>query len=126
MCRSFVRRLGCVLLLAVSFVPLYAAEDEVKPIPGIGPTGKISKLHTGFKFTEGPASWRAQPWHSLAKHFFGFGTGQRRRLHADLEDRRGDGLAVPAIALRTVHKVRMTESPTPVPGKDANTNVSLV
>src|SRR5205809_7083005 len=56
MCRSSIRRLGCVLLLAVSFVPLHAADDAVKPIPGSGPTGKISKLHTGFKFTEGPAA----------------------------------------------------------------------
>src|SRR5262249_16540114 len=29
--------------------------DAHKPIPGIGPAGKIVKLHTGFKFTEGPA-----------------------------------------------------------------------
>jgi gluconolactonase len=29
--------------------------DEQKPIPGIGPIGKMIKLHTGFDFTEGPA-----------------------------------------------------------------------
>jgi len=29
-----------------------------EPIPGIGPDGKIVKLHTGFKFTEGPAADR--------------------------------------------------------------------
>src|SRR6516165_10272015 len=33
--------------------------DGPKPIPGIGPAGKIVKLHTGFKFTEGPAADRA-------------------------------------------------------------------
>ena len=31
------------------------AGDE-KGIPGLGPVGKIVKLHTGFKFTEGPAT----------------------------------------------------------------------
>jgi gluconolactonase len=36
--------------------PLFAADEEPKPIPGIGPKGKITKLHTGFKFTEGPAA----------------------------------------------------------------------
>ncbi len=53
---SFICRLSCVVLLAVALVPVQAADDEVKPIPGIGPTGKIVKLHTGFKFTEGPAA----------------------------------------------------------------------
>jgi len=33
-------------------------DDKNKPIPGIGPLGKIVKLHTGFKFTEGPAADR--------------------------------------------------------------------
>jgi gluconolactonase len=35
-----------------------AADEEPKPIQGIGPVGKIVKLHTGFKFTEGPAADR--------------------------------------------------------------------
>lgn len=39
----------CWLLLAV---PGLAQEK----IPGLGPVGKITKLHTGFKFTEGPAA----------------------------------------------------------------------
>lgn len=34
----------------------HAAEPELKPIPGIGPVGAITKLHSGFKFTEGPAA----------------------------------------------------------------------
>jgi gluconolactonase len=35
------------------------AGDGPTPIPGIGPAGKIVKLHTGFTFTEGPAADRA-------------------------------------------------------------------
>src|SRR5208283_2515293 len=51
------RRLASVLALGAFFIPvLQAADDEPKPIPGIGPAGKIVKLHTGFKFTEGPAA----------------------------------------------------------------------
>jgi gluconolactonase len=50
-------------LLFVSWFSLLAlaarADDEKpKPIPGIGPAGTIVKLHTGFKFTEGPAADR--------------------------------------------------------------------
>ena len=33
-----------------------SAQDATKPIPGIGPTGEIKKLHTGLQFTEGPAA----------------------------------------------------------------------
>jgi gluconolactonase len=41
--------------LAAAFAaPLPAGEDN-PPIAGIGPIGKITKLHTGFDFTEGPA-----------------------------------------------------------------------
>ena len=35
-----------------------AAEGTPEPIAGIGPTGPIQKLHSGFKFTEGPAGDR--------------------------------------------------------------------
>jgi gluconolactonase len=47
-------------LLALLSIPLLPAQDE-KPerIPGIGPAGPIVKLHTGFKFTEGPAADRS-------------------------------------------------------------------
>jgi gluconolactonase len=33
-----------------------AAVDAGEPIPGIGPAGEIKQLHTGFAFTEGPAT----------------------------------------------------------------------
>lgn len=46
-----------IALLAVSaLIPAAGADD--KPIAGIGPVGKIVKLHTGFEFTEGPAADR--------------------------------------------------------------------
>ncbi len=32
------------------------AQEKSKPIAGIGPKGKITKLHGNFKFTEGPAA----------------------------------------------------------------------
>jgi gluconolactonase len=58
MVRSSVRHVASVVVLAVGLVSVQAADEDVKTIPGIGPTGKISKLHTGFKFTEGPAADR--------------------------------------------------------------------
>jgi gluconolactonase len=55
-----VARVGFfVLLISLVAWPARGADDEPKPIPGIGPTGKIVKLHTGFKFTEGPAADKA-------------------------------------------------------------------
>jgi len=42
----------CVLMLAASSVTCLQAED----IPGIGPIGKVQRLHTDFAFTEGPAA----------------------------------------------------------------------
>jgi gluconolactonase len=45
------------LSLAVwSFLSLSAADDKPVRIEGLGPTGPIVKLHTGFTFTEGPAA----------------------------------------------------------------------
>jgi gluconolactonase len=41
-------------LLIVAALPLHAG-DGAKPIPGVGPVGKVVKLHTKFGFTEGPA-----------------------------------------------------------------------
>lgn len=35
---------------------LAAAQDKPAAIPGLGPVGPITKLHAGFKFTEGPAA----------------------------------------------------------------------
>src|SRR5262249_54989038 len=43
---------GTVVLLVAW--PTSAADE--KPIPGIGPVGEVMKLHTDFKFTEGPAA----------------------------------------------------------------------
>lgn len=48
--------LGLPVLLAACAITL--AADEKTPIPGIGPAGPITKLHTGFDFTEGPAADR--------------------------------------------------------------------
>jgi gluconolactonase len=45
-----------LLLLAMLTHAVPAGDGEPKPIAGIGPAGKIVKLHTGFKFTEGPAA----------------------------------------------------------------------
>ena len=39
-----------IALAAFALLP----QDNV-PIPGVGPAGDIVKIHTGFKFTEGPA-----------------------------------------------------------------------
>jgi gluconolactonase len=45
-----------LLALAVFVLPLPAVDDpENTPIPDLGPVGKITKLQTGFQFTEGPA-----------------------------------------------------------------------
>lgn len=41
------------LLIFAACVPELLAAD---PIPGIGPSGEVQRLHTGFEFTEGPAS----------------------------------------------------------------------
>jgi gluconolactonase len=53
---SSALRLPLALVLLAALAPVQAADDDPKPIPGIGPKGKITKLHTGFKFTEGPAA----------------------------------------------------------------------
>jgi gluconolactonase len=45
-------------LAALAGLPLPAADDPAESIPGIGPTGPITKLHSGFAFTEGPAADR--------------------------------------------------------------------
>src|SRR5262249_9801772 len=47
------------LSLGLMSTRLLPAEDEkTKVIPDIGPAGAIVKLHSGFKFTEGPAADR--------------------------------------------------------------------
>ena len=45
-----------VLASVLGLLPLFTLAQENKPIPGIGPAGEIRKLHSGFKFTEGPAA----------------------------------------------------------------------
>ncbi|HWG47238.1 MAG TPA: SMP-30/gluconolactonase/LRE family protein [Gemmataceae bacterium] len=58
--RNFLLLCLCTLALSLIHAPgLPAADEAAKPIAGIGPTGEIVKLHTGFKFTEGPAADRA-------------------------------------------------------------------
>jgi gluconolactonase len=44
------------LLLGISFLRATEPVGAGEPIAGIGPTGPIVKLHTGFEFTEGPAA----------------------------------------------------------------------
>ena len=47
------------LSLALLSIPLLPAQEEkTTRIEGIGPAGPIVKLHSGFKFTEGPAADR--------------------------------------------------------------------
>src|SRR3954453_8841635 len=51
---SLLSRSGGMLVLALA-AAVGAAEDN-GPIPGIGPTGPVTKRHSGFRFTEGPAA----------------------------------------------------------------------
>jgi gluconolactonase len=55
--RTHRRPLGALVLGLLLMATTAAAQDN-QPIPGIGPVGEITKLHTGFKFTEGPAADR--------------------------------------------------------------------
>jgi gluconolactonase len=47
--RSLLGMLGTFLVAA-------APVADQPPIPGIGPASQVTRLHTGFQFTEGPAS----------------------------------------------------------------------
>ena len=49
-------RLFCISLALICVGLGRRSAAEGAEIPGIGPTGKIVKLHTGFAFTEGPAA----------------------------------------------------------------------
>src|SRR5262249_42980954 len=49
---------GCLPLLVLLLCRAAPGDDEPRPIPGVGPAGKVVKLHTDFKFTEGPAADR--------------------------------------------------------------------
>lgn len=46
---------SALLALGIFVLPLTADDVEITPIPDLGPVGKITKLQTGFQFTEGPA-----------------------------------------------------------------------
>jgi len=48
--------LGSLALLLLSAVISSADESSPEPIEGLGPTGKVTKLHGNFMFTEGPAA----------------------------------------------------------------------
>jgi gluconolactonase len=48
---------SCLLIVLLAAWPMQAG-DTPKAIPGIGPTGPVTKLYTGFAFTEGPAADR--------------------------------------------------------------------
>ena len=45
----------CLFFLAAGTATSLAADSDANQIPGIGPVGEVVRLHTGFKFTEGPA-----------------------------------------------------------------------
>jgi gluconolactonase len=44
------------LMAGLALAATSAAAEESRRISGIGPAGESVKLHTGFKFTEGPAA----------------------------------------------------------------------
>lgn len=50
--RHFAR---CLTAFVLAVSGMAAAQDS-PPIPGIGPTGPVKKVHSNFKFTEGPAA----------------------------------------------------------------------
>jgi gluconolactonase len=58
MLRSLTAALSLGLILAAGANGLQAGGDDDKTIQGIGPVGKITKLRSGFAFTEGPAADR--------------------------------------------------------------------
>jgi gluconolactonase len=53
-----MKRLLFTLAVALCVASLSPAADEPKPIAGVGPAGKVEKLHSNFMFTEGPAADR--------------------------------------------------------------------
>lgn len=50
-------RLSAVVLTGLCV--LTSGSSAAEPIPGIGPTGEVKKLHTGLQFLEGPAADRS-------------------------------------------------------------------
>ncbi len=51
-----MKHLSTLLVATCSLFVIDGAFAQEKSIPKVGPAGKIKKLHTGFKFTEGPAA----------------------------------------------------------------------
>lgn len=47
-------RISALLSLACAMPLAVASLSAAEPIPNVGPTGKITKVHGDFKFTEGP------------------------------------------------------------------------
>jgi gluconolactonase len=48
--------LGSLVLLLASTLACSAEDALPEPIPGLGPVGKVTKVHGDFMFTEGPAA----------------------------------------------------------------------
>jgi gluconolactonase len=53
---GMMKQLLSLLLLGLGAVSAVRAKAEPVLIPGVGPAGPVVRLHTGFKFTEGPAT----------------------------------------------------------------------
>jgi len=49
-------RLTIGIVIGMLLASAAVAAQENQPIAGIGPTGPVTKAHTGFQFTEGPAA----------------------------------------------------------------------
>jgi gluconolactonase len=53
-----LRRFFAACVISAASLGPALAEEAQQPIPGLGPTGPVVKLHGGFQFTEGPAADR--------------------------------------------------------------------
>lgn len=51
-----MKRFATLAIAIIAMAGSVQAQEGTKPIAGIGPKGKITKLHSNFKFTEGPAA----------------------------------------------------------------------
>jgi gluconolactonase len=57
-CRAFSMLVSIFIVGSIVSSALSDDDKQPQPISGIGPVGKIVKLHSDFKFTEGPAADR--------------------------------------------------------------------
>src|SRR5581483_1953597 len=55
---AMIKRLASLVVIFAIGRAATAADDVPERIPGIGPAGKVVKLYSDFKFTEGPAADR--------------------------------------------------------------------